>query len=114
MTLAVSLIIAGSASAQYLLIANLDAVDTSAHPATRALVTVTDENGVPVRGLDAKAFELSEDGQPPFAPDKVEEVPNQKAALSVAIVIDLSGTMRGQPLQAAKDALNKNLEVLLN
>ncbi len=74
--LAVWLGVGGSAWAQGILITNLDAVDTSAYPTMRALVTVTDENGIPVRGLDAQAFELNDDGRGTFAPDKVEVVPN--------------------------------------
>ena len=112
--LAVWLAVGSSAWAQGILITNLDAVDTSAYPTMRALVTVTDENGIPVRGLDAKAFELNDDGRGTFAPDKVEVVANQKAAVSVMIVVDLSGTMRGKPLQAAKEAVAKFLEALLN
>lgn len=112
--LAVWLSLGGTALAQYTLIAAVDAVDTTAHPTTRALVTVTDENGIPVRGLDAKAFEITEDSRGPIAPTQVEEVPNQKAAVSVMVVLDLSGTMRGQPLQAAKQALAQFLGSLLN
>jgi VWFA-related protein len=80
----------------------------------RALVTVIDENGIPVRGLEQKAFELDEDGRGAFTPDQVQVVANQKAAVSVTIVVDLSGTMRGKPLQAAKEAMGKFLEALLN
>ncbi len=111
---AAALALGGTVWAQGPLTVNLDAVDAGAHPAMRALVTVIDENGLPVRGLDAKAFELNEDGQGALAPDKVEVVANQKAAVSVMIVVDLSPTMRGKPLQAAKDAVGKFLEALLN
>jgi len=112
--IAAGLALGGTVRAQGPLTVNLDAVDASAHPAMRALVTVIDENGLPVRGLDAKAFELNEDGQGALVPDKVEVVANQKAAVSVMIVVDLSPTMRGKPLQAAKDAIGKFLEALLN
>jgi VWFA-related protein len=111
---AAALALGGTVWAQGPLTVNLDAVDASAHPQMRALVTVIDENGLPVRGLDAKAFELNEDGQGALTPDKVEVVANQKAAVSVMIVVDLSPTMRGKPLQAAKDAIGKFLEALLN
>jgi hypothetical protein len=106
--------VGGSALAQGTLAVSLDAVDAAAHPTMRALVTVTDENGIPMRGLDPKAFELDEDGGGPFAPDKVEVVANQKAAVSVMILVDLSGSMRGAPLQKAKEAIGKFLEALLN
>jgi len=114
LALAVWLAVGSAAWAQGILITNLDALDTSAYPTMRALVTVTDENGIPVRDLDAKAFELNDDERGTFSPDKVEVVANQKAAVSVMIVVDLSGTMRGKPLQAAKDAIAKFLEALLN
>jgi VWFA-related protein len=114
LALAAWLAMCSLAGAQGILITNLDAVDASAHPNMRALVTVTDENGIPVGDLDAKAFELNDDGLGTFPPDKVEVVANQKAAVSVMIVVDLSGTMRGKPLQAAKDAIGRFLEALLN
>ena len=104
----------GSALSQATLAVSLDAVDTGAHPTLSALVTVTDENGIPMRGLDPKAFELNEDGRGPFAPDRVQVVANQKAAVSVMVLVDLSGSMRGAPLQKAKEAIGKFLEALLN
>ncbi len=111
---AVCMAVGGQASAQSTLTVNLDAVEAGAHPALRALVTVTDENGIPMRGLNQKAFELNEDGLGSFAPDKVEVVTNQKAAVSVMILVDLSGSMRGAPLQKAKEAIGGFLEALLN
>lgn len=106
--------VGGQASAQSTPAVNLDAVDAGEHPTLRALVTVTDENGIPMRGLDQKAFELNEDGLGSFAPDKVEVIANQKAAVSVMILVDLSGSMRGAPLQKAKEAIGRFLEALLN
>ena len=102
------------ARAQGTLVVALDSVEGSAHPTMRAFVTVTDDNGVPVRGLDQKAFELSEDGLGASAPDKVEAVVNQKAAVSVMLAIDLSGSMRGRPLQAAREAIAKFMQALLD
>jgi hypothetical protein len=114
MVTALWLAVGGSALAQATLAVSLDAVDAGTHPTLRALVTVTDENGIPMRGLDQKAFELNEDGHGPFAPDKVEVVANQKAAVAVLVLVDLSGSMRGAPLQKAKEAIGKFLEALLN
>ena len=114
MVTALWLAVGGSALAQATLAVSLDAVDAGTHPTLRALVTVTDENGIPMRGLDQKAFELNEDGRGPFAPDKVEVVANQKAAVAVLVLVDLSGSMRGAPLQKAKEAIGKFLEALLN
>jgi len=114
LALVVWLALGSPAGAQGILVVNIDAVDAGAHPTMRALVTVTDENGLPVRGLGKSAFELNDDGRGTFQPDQVEVVANQKAAVSVAIVVDLSSTMRGAPLQAVKDATAKFLEALLN
>jgi VWFA-related protein len=102
------------ARAQGPIVVALDSVEGSAHPAMRAWVTVTDDNGVPVRELDPKAFALSEDSLGASAPDKVEAVVNQKAAVSVMLVIDLSGSMRGRPLQAAREAIVKFMQALLD
>ncbi len=94
--------------------ARVDGVDTSQFPRLTAQVTVIDENGLPITGLTADKFELIEDGQASFLPEKAEAVTNNKAAVSVLILLDLSATMKGQPLEAAKQATEKFLAKLLN
>lgn len=92
----------------------LDNVDVSAFPKLTAYATVIDENGLPIPGLTADRFELVEDGRTSFPPSEVQAITSDKAAVSVLILIDLSGSMNGKPLQAAKEATTRFLEKLLN
>ncbi len=92
----------------------LDSIDTGQFPQLTVYATVIDENGLPVTHLAAEHFELVEDGRTSFPPDTVQAITNDKAAVSVLILIDLGGTMSGKPLQAAKEATSKFLEKLLN
>lgn len=102
------------ASAQTSISISLDSVDASAFPAMSARATVTDENGLPVRGLAASAFELVEDGRVSFPPESAQEVSDDGAPVSVLLLVDLASTMRGAPLQAAKNACTSFTEALLN
>ena len=103
-----------SALAQGAISARLDSVDTGQYPKLTAYATVTDENGLPIAGLKADRFELIEDGQTSFPPEEVRTINNDKAAVSVLILIDLSGSMDGKPLLAAKEATARFLDKLLN
>lgn len=102
------------AAAQGAIGVKLDGVDASQFPKITAQVTVVDENGLPVLGLTPDRFELLEDGQASFAPAEARAVMNEKAAVSVLILLDLSSTMKGAPLQAAREASAKFLGRLLN
>jgi len=80
----------------------------------QAFVTVRDENGVPVMGLTRDNFAIIEDQRTYYPPESVEMRNNPEAGLSVALVIDLSSNMRGQPLVEAKAASRQLLESLLS
>jgi Ca-activated chloride channel family protein len=62
--------------------------------------TVTDERGEPVRGLDKTAFEVRENGEP----QAISTFTAGDFPLSVAVAIDRSFSMAGQPLSNAKAA----------
>jgi VWFA-related protein len=68
-------------------------------------VTVTDENGIPVRGLEAKDFKLYEDGvERPidfFEPIKRED----GRPLSIVFALDVSGSVTREELERLRDAL---------
>ncbi len=102
------------AAAQSAVTVKVDGVEASGFPRVTAHATIIDESGLPILGLTADRFELVEDGQASFPPDTVETIKNDKAAVSVLILIDLGGTMNGKPLQAAKESTAKFLEKLLN
>lgn len=116
LVLALAVVLASSqgAVAQGGVTIRLDNVDTGQFPKLTARVTVIDENGLPVTGLTADRFELTEDGQGSFHPTELRAVSNDQAAVSVLILIDLSATMKGAPLQAAREATDKFLQKLLN
>lgn len=92
----------------------VDQVDPSQHPAMTVLTSVRDANGVPVPGLGASAFELVEDGRTSFPPQTVTTQVNPDAVVSIALVVDLSGSMAGKPLEEAKAASIQLLDALLN
>lgn len=92
---------------------SIDQIDTSNYPDMAALVTALDANGVPVPNLAAGAFELVEDGRFSFPPSNVTTQVNPDAVVSIALVVDLSGSMRGTPLEEAQAASRNLLDALL-
>ncbi|MBN1888203.1 MAG: VWA domain-containing protein [Thermoflexales bacterium] len=113
-SLVVALLLGQTAAAQGTVTVKLDSVDMSRFPQLTAYATVIDENGLPITELTADRFELVEDGQASFPPQAAQTITNDKAAMSVLVLIDLSETMRGKPLESAKAATANFLEKLLN
>ena len=72
--------------------------------------TVTDGTGRFVRGLTQDDFRVFDDGRPqPITHFSAERVP-----VSIGIVIDASGSMDGEKIEAARDALDRFLTQLLD
>ena len=75
-------------------------------------VTVTDQKGNPVRGLEAKDFRLFEDGQKRsidfFAPLAKKDA----RPLSIVFALDISGSMTVEELTRLRDSLQKFVERL--
>jgi len=92
----------------------VDKVEAGQDGKNYAFVTVRDENGVPIPGLNPENFDIIEDQSTFFPPEQVGAQVNPGAGMSVALVLDLSGTMKGQPLEEAKKASARLLETLLN
>ncbi len=92
----------------------VDQIDTSAFPTVNTLVTVRDANGVPAPDLPASDFEIVEDGRYSFPPDQVSTQVNPDAVVSIALVVDLSGSMQGKPLEEAQAASLNLLDALLD
>ena len=66
-------------------------------------VSVLDENGNPIKGLSKADFRPSVEGKP-VGSFSVEPESSGKNPLSVILAIDVSGSMRGAPIAAAKEA----------
>ncbi len=92
----------------------INTIDTSAHPTMSVLLSVQDANGVPIPDLEAGQFELVEDGHTSFPPERVATQVNPDVVTAIALVVDLSGSMKGTPLDEAKSASADLLDALLD
>ncbi|MBN1137630.1 MAG: VWA domain-containing protein [Anaerolineae bacterium] len=90
----------------------IDHLNMDGYPDMKVLVTVRDANGIPILDLAADSFELIEDGRVSFQPAEVATQVNPDAVVSVMLVIDVSGSMRGQPIEEAKRAANAFVDKL--
>jgi VWFA-related protein len=104
----------GTAGAQGNVTITVDKLEAAPDGKNVAYVTVRDENGVPILGLEPGNFDIIEDQSTYFPPEQVSTQVNPRAGMSVALILDLSGTMKGQPLEEAKKASARLLETLLN
>jgi VWFA-related protein len=92
----------------------VDKIEAGPDGKNYAYVSVRDENGVPIAGLEPGNFDIIEDQSTYFPPEQVSNQVNPAAGMSVALILDLSGNMKGQPLEEAKKASARLLETLLN
>ena len=99
-------------SAQGAVNLSIDDQDVSDFPESRVSVTVRDANGVPITGLGADRFEIIEDGKASFPPHEVTAHVNPDAVISIVMVIDISGSMEGKPIEEAMRAANALLDQL--
>jgi VWFA-related protein len=99
-------------SAQGAINLSLDDLLLDALPEAQALVTVRDDHGVPIVDLGAGDFEIIEDGQASFPPSSVEAQVNPDAVISAMLVIDVSGSMEGKPIEEAMRAANTFIDQL--
>ncbi len=90
----------------------VDDLNVSAFPASEVSVTVRDANGVPIRDLGPDKFEVVEDGRTSFPPNEVTSHVNPDAVISIVMVIDISGSMEGKPIEEAMRAANALLDQL--
>jgi VWFA-related protein len=92
----------------------VDKIEAGPDGKNYAYVSVRDENGVPILGLEPGNFDIIEDQSTYFPPEQVGTQVNPAAGMSVALILDMSGNMKGQPLEEAKKASARLLETLLN
>ena len=91
---------------------SIDNLDMSGFPGSSAHVTVRDANGVPIPDLGADRFEIIEDGRTSFPPREISAHVNPDAVISIVMVIDISGSMEGKPIEEAMRAANALLDQL--
>jgi VWFA-related protein len=100
------------ASAQGTVNLSIDELQINPYPEAQVMVTVRDVNGVPIVGLGADDFEIIEDGREAFPPTEATMHVNPDAAISLMMVIDISGSMKGKPIEEAMRAANALLDQL--
>jgi VWFA-related protein len=101
-----------SAGAQGVSSLTIDNFNFDNFPTAHVLVTVRNENGVPIVGLTPDKFEMVEDGQASFPPSEALAQVNAGAQTSVMLVIDVSGSMKGKPIEEAMRAANTLIDQL--
>jgi hypothetical protein len=69
-------------------------------------VTVTDTYGRFVSGLDKKAFKIFDDKEE----QQIEYFSDDDAPVSVGVVFDISGSMSGEKIRKAREALSRFIE----
>jgi uncharacterized protein YegL len=81
----------------------IDSADSSAYPQIRATVTLTDDGGRPIDGVPPAAF-AAHLGAAVLPISAVQAATDANLPVTVVLVIDISGSMSGAPLDAAKGA----------
>jgi len=97
-----------STRAQALITLRVDRVDAAAFPRVAVYLTARDARGVPITGLAPKDITVREDGDPRARPilDLTTTV-NPDQPMRVVLVLDISGSMQGAPLEHAKTAAKR-------
>ena len=81
----------------------INQVDASTFPDINVVVTALDARAVPARALNAAQFQAF-DNNTPLTISSVQAAQDQNLRLATVIVIDISGSMAGDPLDRAKEA----------
>jgi VWFA-related protein len=83
--------------------ASVVSVDSSQFPTLTLMLSVVDANGQPVRGLTPAAISVRED-QTDAEVTSVSDVIDNQQGIAVVLAIDVSGSMAGAPIAAARSA----------
>lgn len=90
---------------------HIRSVSPEEFPLMRVTFDARDKNGVPIRDLAADQLTVQEDGQPQEVISVTTRV-DEEVVTSLALVIDVSGSTEGQPLENARLATNNLLDSL--
>lgn len=89
----------------------IEQINATQYPRMEAILEIVDDRGLPVLGITANQVRVFEDNTPA---SQVNLVPAQQAGIGIGVVlaIDISGSMAGAPLDAAKRAANLFIDQL--
>ena len=82
----------------------------SAVELTSITATVRDQDGRLVTGLSREAFEIYEDG----VRQEIAQFASERAPVSLGILLDTSGSMSPEKMTAARDAIDRFINTLLD
>ena len=88
----------------------LEQAEADGFPEVDLLLNAWGEDGLPLSQLDEAHFSIQEDGGAALQPNSL--VVEEDALLSVVLVVDISASMKGQPLADAKAAAARFLDRL--
>lgn len=88
----------------------IEQVDSTAHPSVVVRLSAWDASGVPFANLSTADFTLQEDDGASFPPEQLSA--DSRSKISVALALDISGSMQGQPLNDARSAAARFLDRL--
>ncbi len=99
--------------AQTLLTLRVDRVNAAQFPQVMVYLTARDARGVPIQGLSAREVTVREDGDARPRPiTNVTTAVNPDQPMRVVLVLDISGSMKGEPLAQAKTAAKRFVQRL--
>lgn len=90
---------------------DIASIDDGEYPMLTAVVNVLDPSGKPVVGLGQESFVVSLNDSPSPI-DEVTTAVNSDIGVAVVLVVDVSGSMAGEPLAQAKSAARGFVEGL--
>ena len=90
---------------------SLNKIDTTDFPKVKLTVSVTDNNGKPLDNLAKQDFIVLEDGKEQNIID-VKTVKSAKSQLSILLILDISSSMTGSPLNSLKESAKEFINLL--